>query len=182
MDTTPPQLVLILGGCRSGKSRFALELGGRLGRRKMFVATAEPFDDEMRQRIARHRADRGRDWQTVEAPIALSEALRDHASGVDVVVLDCLTIWLGNLLCPERQPSRWQGEAIPSLLAELGRRRAHIVVVSNEVGLGIVPDNALTRQFRDEQGRLNQQVAAIADCVVFMAAGLPMILKGKLPS
>jgi len=181
MDTTTPQLVLILGGCRSGKSRFALELAARLGKRKLFVATAEPFDDEMRERIAKHRADRGPDWQTVEAPVALAEALQDHAAEADVVVVDCLTVWLGNLLCPEHQPPRWQADAISSLLAGLAKRPAHIIVVSNEVGLGIVPDNALARRFRDEQGRLNQQVAAIADTVVFVAAGLPVMLKGKLP-
>ncbi len=181
MDKTTPQLVLILGGCRGGKSRFALELGKRLGRRRIFVATAEAFDDEMRQRIARHRADRGPDWQTIEAPISLSEALREHTAEADVVVVDCLTVWLGNLLCPERQPSCRLEDAVSSLLAELAGRRTHVVVVSNEVGLGIVPDNALARQFRDEQGRLNQQVAAIADGVVFVAAGLPMTLKGSLP-
>ncbi|MCX6900297.1 MAG: bifunctional adenosylcobinamide kinase/adenosylcobinamide-phosphate guanylyltransferase [Verrucomicrobia bacterium] len=181
MDTTTPQLVLVLGGCRSGKSRFALELAARLGKRKLFVATAEPFDDEMRERIAKHRADRGPDWQTVEAPVGLAEALRDHAAEADVVVVDCLTVWLGNLLCPEHQPLRWQPGSISSLLAGLAKRCAHIIVVSNEVGLGIVPDNALARRFRDEQGRLNQQVAAIADSVVFVAAGLPVTLKGKLP-
>ncbi len=181
MDTTTPQLVLVLGGCRSGKSRFAQELAERLGKRKLFVATAEPFDDEMRERIAKHRADRGPEWQTVEAPVALAAALRNHAAEADVVVVDCLTVWLGNLLCPEHQPLRWQADAVSSLLGGLAKRRAHIIVVSNEVGLGIVPDNALARRFRDEQGRLNQQVAAIADSVVFVAAGLPMTLKGKLP-
>ncbi|MBI5687572.1 MAG: bifunctional adenosylcobinamide kinase/adenosylcobinamide-phosphate guanylyltransferase [Verrucomicrobia bacterium] len=181
MDTTHPQLVLVLGGCRSGKSRFAQELAGRFGRRKLFVATAEPFDDEMRERIVKHRAVRGPEWQTIEAPVALAEALREHAGEADVVLVDCLTVWLGNLLCAEQGPARWQGDVVPSLLAELGRRRAHVIVVSNEVGMGIVPDNALARRFRDEQGSLNQQVAAIADSVVFVAAGLPMTLKGKLP-
>ena len=179
MDTTP-QLVLVLGGCRSGKSRFAQELAERLGKRKLFVATAEPFDDEMRERIAKHRAARGLEWQTVEAPVALAEAMRENAGQADVVLVDCLTVWLGNLLCAE-QPARRHDDAVPSLLAELGRRRSHVVVVSNEVGLGIVPENALARRFRDEQGRLNQQVAAVADCVVFVAAGLPMALKGTLP-
>lgn len=179
MDTLLPQLVLVLGGCRSGKSRFAQELAERLGQRRLFVATAEPFDDEMRERIAKHRAARGPEWQTVEAPVALAEALREHAGKADVALVDCLTVWLGNLLGAE--PPRWDADAVSSLLAELGRRRSHVVVVSNEVGLGIVPGNALARRFRDEQGRLNQQVAAMADCVVFVAAGLPLLLKGKLP-
>jgi adenosylcobinamide kinase/adenosylcobinamide-phosphate guanylyltransferase len=181
MDNTTPQLVLVLGGCRSGKSRFAQALAERLGKRKTFVATAEPFDDEMRERIARHRAARGPEWHAVEAPVALAGAIRDETAKADVVLVDCLTVWLGNLLCPEHQPPRWRDEAIPSLLDQLRRRRGHVVVVSNEVGLGIVPDNALARRFRDEQGRLNQQVAAIADCVVFVAAGLPLVLKGVLP-
>ena len=181
MDLETPQLVLVLGGCRSGKSRFALELAGRLGKRKLFVATAEPFDREMSERIAKHRAARGADWQTVEAPVALAEALRDHAPESDVVVVDCLTVWLGNLLCVEREPSPWRADVIPMLLSELSRRRTHVVVVSNEVGLGIVPENALARHFRDEQGSLNQRVAAMADSVVFVAAGLPMTLKGNPP-
>jgi adenosylcobinamide kinase/adenosylcobinamide-phosphate guanylyltransferase len=181
MDTTTPHLALILGGCRSGKSRFALELAARLGKRKLFIATAEPLDDEMRERIAKHRADRGPEWQTVEAPVALDDALRNHAADADVIVMDCLTVWLGNLLCAGHPPSRWKPDAVPSLLAALAARRAHVIAVSNEVGLGIVPENALARRFRDEQGRLNQQVAAIADSVVFVAAGLPLTLKGKLP-
>ena len=181
MDTTLPHLALVLGGCRSGKSRFALELAARLGKRKLFIATAEPFDDEMRERIAKHRADRGPEWQTVEAPVALDEALRNHAADADVIVVDCLTVWLGNLLCSEHPPSRWKPDAVPSLLAALAGRRVYVIAVSNEVGLGIVPDNALARRFRDEQGQLNQQVAAIADSVVIVAAGLPLTLKGKLP-
>lgn len=181
MDNTTPQLVLVLGGCRSGKSRFAQALAEQLGKRKTFIATAEPFDNEMRERIARHRAARGPEWQTVEAPAALADAIHDETAKADVVLVDCLTVWLGNLLCPEHEPPRWHDDAVPALLDELQRRRGHVVVVSNEVGLGIVPDNALARRFRDEQGRLNQQVASIADCVVFLAAGLPLVLKGKLP-
>jgi adenosylcobinamide kinase/adenosylcobinamide-phosphate guanylyltransferase len=181
MDNTTPQLVLVLGGCRSGKSRFAQALAERLGKRKTFIATAEPFDDEMRERIAKHRAARGPEWQTIEAPVALAGAIRDETAKADVVLVDCLTVWLGNLLCPEHQPTRWRDDTVPALLDELQRRRGHVVVVSNEVGLGIVPDNALARRFRDEHGRLNQQVAGIADCVVFLAAGLPLVLKGKLP-
>jgi adenosylcobinamide kinase / adenosylcobinamide-phosphate guanylyltransferase len=181
MNTTTPSLVLIVGGCRSGKSRFALELASRLGKRKVFIATAEPFDDEMRERIAKHRAARGPEWRTVEAPVALDQAVRDHAADADVIVIDCLTVWLGNLLFPDPQSSRWKPDAFSSLLAALAARRVHVIAVSDEVGMGIVPENALARRFRDEQGRLNQQVAALADSVVFMAAGLPLALKGKLP-
>jgi len=171
------QLILVLGGCRSGKSAFALQLAARLGRRKLFLATAEPSDDEMRVRIAKHRAARGPDWTTVEAPVALTTALRQQTNGFDVALVDCLTVWLGNLMCRQQEPA----PLVTDLLAELAARRTNVVLVSNEVGLGIVPDNELGRRFRDEQGRLNQQVAAIADTVVFVAAGLPVVLKGKLP-
>lgn len=182
MDKTTPHLTLVLGGCRSGKSRYALELASRLGWRRLFIATAEPFDDEMRARIAKHRADRGPEWRTVEAPVALDEAVRNRTADADVVVIDCLTVWLANLMCSDPQASRWNTDSIPSLLAALVARRAHIIAVSNEVGMGIVPESALSRRFRDEQGRLNQQVAAIADNVTFVAAGLPLALKGTLLS
>jgi adenosylcobinamide kinase/adenosylcobinamide-phosphate guanylyltransferase len=176
MSTPPFQLILVLGGCRSGKSNFALRLASRLGRRKLFVATATAFDDEMRERIAKHRAARGPDWTTVEEPLAPGRAL-SQSDAHDVAVIDCLTLWLGNLL----HHNTAAGQPFAELLDQLGKRRSHVIAVSNEVGLGIVPDNPLARRFRDEQGRLNQQIAAIADTVVLMAAGLPMTLKGKPP-
>ncbi|MCX7825681.1 MAG: bifunctional adenosylcobinamide kinase/adenosylcobinamide-phosphate guanylyltransferase [Verrucomicrobiae bacterium] len=171
------QLILILGGARSGKSALALQWASRLGQRKLFIATAEPSDDEMRARIAKHRAARGSDWTTVEAPVALAAALRQHAGGFDVALVDCLTVWLGNLMCRQEEPKLRAME----LLTELAARQTNVILVSNEVGLGIVPDNELGRRFRDEQGRLNQQAAAVADTVVFVAAGLPMLLKGNPP-
>ncbi len=177
-----PHLALILGGCRSGKIRFAMELASRLGRHKLFIATAQPFDEEMRARIAKHQADRGSEWRTVEAPVALDDALRHRIVDVDVIVIDCLTVWLGNLMCADPPTLQGVPDAVPALLAALAARSAHVIAVSNEVGMGIVPENALARRFRDEQGRLNQRVAAIADSVTFIAAGLPMPLKGRLPA
>ncbi len=182
MATTPHQRILILGGCRSGKSTLALQFAARLGRRKLFLATAEALDDEMRERIAQHRMARGPDWTTIEEAHDPARVLVQRGLEFDVVLIDCLTVWLGNLLAPHHsQPSRFEPARAQSLLDALAKRPAHIIAVSNEVGLGIVPENELARRFRDEQGRLNQQIAAIADTVVFMAAGLPMVLKGKLP-
>jgi adenosylcobinamide kinase/adenosylcobinamide-phosphate guanylyltransferase len=183
MPSPQHQLILVLGGCRSGKSTLALQLATRLGKRKMFLATAEPLDDEMSERINKHRAARRPDWTTIEEAHDPARVLTESGAKFDVVLIDCLTLWLGNLLAPHARPtSRIEPVSLANLLVALGARQSHIVAVSNEVGLGIVPDNELARRFRDKQGRLNQQIAAIADTVVFMAAGLPMVLKGKLPS
>ena len=162
---------LVLGGARSGKSRFAEELlAGHAGRR-IYLATAEPGDEEMRARIADHRQRRGEGWRTVEAPMDIAAAIR-HA-GDDAILLDCLTLWLANLLAADRDIAAATGE----LGEALAQARAPVVLVSNEVGLGIVPDNPLARSFRDHAGRLNQAMAALADRVFFLAAGLPMTLK-----
>jgi len=164
---------LVLGGARSGKSRHAQSLAEAGGGRLVFVATAQAFDDEMTARIARHRADRDLRWQTVEAPLDLGAAIgRLDAPGTTVLV-DCLTLWASNLLL--------SGKALePELLALLATAesaRGRLILVSNEVGLGIVPDNALAREFRDMAGTINQRVAAVVDHVHFIAAGLPLMLK-----
>ena len=135
-----------------------------------YVATAEPLDQEMRERIAHHRGRRGAGWVTVEAPLGLADAIAEQKGPV---LVDCLTLWLSNLFRAGRDIAREETR----LLATLETTPLPIVLVSNEVGLGIVPDNQLAREFRDAQGRLNQRVAEIADHVVFMAAGLPLILK-----
>ncbi len=166
-----PQLTLVLGGARSGKSRHAEALVTRLPAPWVYVATAQAFDDEMRVRIAEHRARRAAGWRTVEAPVNLAAALQD--AGDAPVLVDCLTLWLSNLLLG--------GVDLAAAAAALGtalERAAPTVLVSNEVGLGIVPDNALARRFRDEAGRLHQRIAARAGQVVFMVAGLPMFVKG----
>ena len=166
-------VTLVLGGARSGKSAHAEALIAKLGGTPVYVATAEAGDAEMAERIAAHRARRGEGWTTVEAPIALAEALRTQARTGNAVLVDCLTIWLSNLLFAARDVD---GE-VDALMAALGEAAGPVVLVSNEVGLGIVPENALARAFRDHAGRLNQRVAAAADRVVLVTAGLPMTLK-----
>lgn len=169
-----PKLTLVTGGARSGKSRLAERLVRAAGLPLTYIATAEAWDDEMRARIAAHRQDRGGDWTTVEAPRDLTGAL-DGAGGA--VLIDCATLWLSNTLLAEADLEA----EVAALLAALARHSGPVVVVSNEVGWGIVPDNALARAFRDEQGRLNQRLAEGADLVVGVMAGLPLVLKGKLP-
>mgnify|MGYP000895693159 CR=1 FL=1 len=171
--TSLPRRTLVLGGARSGKSRHAEELIASQPAPWIYIATAQAFDEEMRGRIVAHRARRASGWHTVEAPLALADAIEAH-SGRPILV-DCLTLWLSNQMLS--QPDALAA-AIDTLLATLRSAPGPIVLVSNEVGLGIVPENALARAFRDEQGRLNQAVAALAERVVFMAAGLPLTLKG----
>lgn len=166
-----PHLSFVTGGARSGKSGFAERLA-RLGAApRTYIATAQAWDDEMRDRIARHRDDRGTDWHTVEAPLDLAGALAAVASGT--VLVDCATLWLSNRMLAGHDLEA----ATKDLLAALAATPVPVVLVSNEVGWGIVPDNALARRFRDAQGRLNQAVAARADSVLFMVAGLPMKVK-----
>jgi len=164
-------ITLILGGARSGKTSHALRAAEATGRGLVMIATAEPLDAEMEDRIARHRAERGPRWRTLEAPLDLTCAL-DQVGTEETAVVDCLTLWVSNLMHADRD---LEAEAARLLVALPGR---DVLLVSNEVGLGIVPDNALARRFRDAAGRLNQQVAAAADRVVFVAAGLPLVLKG----
>ena len=171
---------LVLGGARSGKSRHAEALvAARAGADgpMLYIATAprpdESGDAEMAQRIAQHRARRGARWTTVEAPIELAAALREPAHAAAPVLVDCLTLWLSNLMLAERDIDA----ATTALLQTLARRPGPTVLVSNEVGLGIVPDNALARRFRDAAGILNQRVAAACGTVILMTAGLPLTLK-----
>jgi adenosyl cobinamide kinase/adenosyl cobinamide phosphate guanylyltransferase len=166
-------MTLVLGGARSGKSRHAESLVAACPPPWIYVATAEPLDDEMRVRIAEHRARRGAEWRAVEAPRDLVGALEKNAGGGGVLV-DCLTLWLSNLMLADADIEA----ETTRLEAALARVDRPIVLVSNEVGLGIVPDNALARRFRDAQGRLNQRMAARADRVVLMVAGLPLVVKG----
>ena len=170
--------VLVLGGARSGKSALAERLTRAGGAMPLYIATAQAWDDEMRARIAEHRAQRdGLGWTTVEAPLALADALAAAPAGQPVLI-DCLTLWLTNLMLGEHPVD----QATAALLETLTARPGLTVLVANEVGLGIVPDNALARRFRDLAGRLNQQIATQADTVVFTAAGLPLLLKGQLPA
>ncbi|HEX9636540.1 MAG TPA: bifunctional adenosylcobinamide kinase/adenosylcobinamide-phosphate guanylyltransferase [Acidobacteriota bacterium] len=163
-----PELIVITGGARSGKSRHALAWAAQF-RRRAFIATAQELDDEMRDRIARHRGERGSAWTTFEEPIRLAAALRRAQQDHDAVVVDCLTFWLSNLIL---QPRRIDLERpVQELLGVLERRRAAIALVTNEVGSGIVPENPLARRFRDLCGQLNQQVGDRADRVILVVAG-----------
>jgi adenosylcobinamide kinase / adenosylcobinamide-phosphate guanylyltransferase len=166
-------LTLVLGGARSGKSRYAEALIEEAAPEALYLATAEALDDEMRARIRHHRARRGARWTTREAPLDLAAALVELARPERPVLVDCLTLWLSNLLIAGRDVDA----ATAGLLATLPRLAGPVVLVANEVGLGIVPDNALARAFRDHAGRLNQAVAAEAQRVVLVAAGLPLVLK-----
>jgi adenosylcobinamide kinase / adenosylcobinamide-phosphate guanylyltransferase len=168
-----PRLTLVLGGARSGKSRHAETLIESAGAAALYLATAQALDDEMAERIRHHRARRGARWTTIEEPLDLARRLLDAASGPRPVLVDCLTMWLANLMAAGRNVDA----AAADLIEALPRLGAPAVLVANEVGLGIVPDNALARAFRDHAGRLNQAVAARAKRVVFMAAGLPLHLK-----
>lgn len=170
---------LILGGARSGKSAYAERLATRLELPVTYIATAQVYDDEFAQRIAHHKARRPPYWQLVESPFNLGQTLLAHDAPETCLIVDCLTLWLAQCLCPDcDKPERldWQAEK-QSLLDALPQCQAYVLLVSNEVGMGIVPLGEINRQFQDEQGRLNQQVAAVADQVSFIAAGLPLTLK-----
>ena len=167
-------VTLVLGGARSGKSAFAEGLVWRARGRCVHVATAEPVDAEMAGRIEAHRARRGEGWYTVEAPVELAEAIRRESVPQTCLLVDCLTVWLGNLMHHGHDVDA----AREALLASLATASGPVVLVANEVGLGIVPDNAMARAFRDHAGRLNQAVAGLAGRVYFVAAGLPLRLKG----
>ena len=171
----PAKLTLVLGGARSGKSVFAEGLVTAVPGPWLYIATAQGLDGEMASRIAAHQGRRGLAWETVEAPLELVAALRAAPQGKGILV-DCLTLWLSNVMLSGRDVAAEVDDFVDALAAV----RGPCVMVSNEVGLGIVPDNALARRFRDEAGRLNHRVAASADRVVFVAAGLPMIMKGSV--
>ena len=171
-----PRLSLFLGGAASGKSAAAEALADRSGLPRRYLATAQAWDDEMRAKIDRHRTQRGAGWQTIECPLALADAIA-AVEPETVVLVDCLTLWLSNHLLAEHD---LDAEAA-QLRQALRITAARVILVSNETGLGIVPDNALARGFREAQGRLNQEMAAQADLVVLVTAGLPLTLKGQFP-
>lgn len=166
--------LFVLGGARSGKSAYAQARVEAWGSPRTYIATAQAFDAEMDARIAQHRAERGPDWRLIEAPMDLPRAIA--AAGADgyPILVDCLTLWASNLILAEHSPE----DELPNLLAALAACPVPVALVSNEVGLGIVPENALARRFRDAVGRVHQRLAAEVGEVVFMVAGLPMLVKG----
>lgn len=186
-DAARASLTVIGGGVRSGKSRLAVELGLRLGQRRAFVATAQAFDDEMCERIARHRRERGEQFTTIEAPRRLADAVATMPR-YDVVVVDCLTIYVSNLLLEVADVERLGRDAARELeeaalselqaaVVQLRSKAAHLIFVTNEVGMGVVPVSRLGRLFRDVAGRVNQWVASVADDVWWCALGIPLRIK-----
>lgn len=167
--------LFVLGGARSGKSRYAQQRAESLDGRHVFIATAEAWDDEMRDRIARHRADRDGRWTTINAPRDVPAAIDAQSGSGAVVLVDCLTLWLSNLVLADADFEA----ATRDLCKAIADFEGHLILVSNEVGFGIVPDNALARRFRDGAGRVNQAVAARAGEVVLVVAGLPLTIKAQ---
>lgn len=174
MTSSLPPVTLVLGGARSGKSAFAERLVENASETRLYLATGQARDEEMRDRIASHQHRRGQGWETIEAPVDLVQALEAHARADRPVLVDCLTLWVTNLMLGEHDI----GTAFDGLAATLPGLKGPVVFVTNEVGLGIVPDNAMARAFRDHAGRLHQLIASLADEVHFVAAGLPLKMKG----
>ena len=172
------ELTFVIGGCRSGKSTYALQTAEKInGDKKIFVATCLPQDEEMAQRVARHQKERGQHWTTIEEPLYLPELISEHGPSADVMLIDCLTLWASNLLMKTADETKWE-EIVSQLVDALKTASCPLVVVSNEVGTGIVPENKLARQYRDIIGRVNQAVAKTAGKVVWMVAGIPVVVKG----
>jgi adenosylcobinamide kinase/adenosylcobinamide-phosphate guanylyltransferase len=169
------QIILVTGGARSGKSKYAEQRALQLGGRRLYLATAESNDEEMAQRIAEHKKRRGNNWVTIEEPMELSSALLAQRGRTDCALVDCLTIWLSNLLL--HRDADFVEDRVEQFLRTLPQLDFHVVLVTNEVGWGIVPDNPLARQFRDLTGWANQQIATVATEVILMVAGIPMVAK-----
>ncbi|MEL6967340.1 MAG: bifunctional adenosylcobinamide kinase/adenosylcobinamide-phosphate guanylyltransferase [Pseudomonadota bacterium] len=167
--------VLVLGGARSGKSQYSERLVAETGRRKVYLATSEIWDDEMADRVAKHRIQRGDDWDLIEEPLDLTGVLEKHCDAKSSILVDCLTLWLTNLMMAEKDVNEASADVVSSLLRL--PKEAHVCFVSNEVGQGIVPADKMSRDFRDHAGRLHQSLAAVCDEVWFVTAGLPQKLK-----
>ena len=175
---TLKEIVFVIGGCRSGKSTYAMQTAEKVpAEQKIFIATCVPQDDEMKRRVARHQKERSQNWVTVEAPLDLPEAILQNSRRGDVILVDCLTLWVSNLLM-ETGDEKKIADTTSRLIDALEKATCPIVLVSNEVGTGIVPENKLARQFRDISGWVNQAVARCANKVVWMVAGIPVTVKG----
>ena len=180
MENKQFRVALVLGGARSGKSRYGLGLAARCPAPPLFVATCEPRDAEMEARIDAHQRERGSDWTTREVPLELAAALSDAQDRYGVIVVDCLTMWVSNLLLKEDATQGSIQTAGEHLLKALATTATPTILISNEVGWGIVPDNPLGRQFRDQAGWLHQRLAQVADLVVLVVAGIPVLIKSDL--
>jgi adenosylcobinamide kinase / adenosylcobinamide-phosphate guanylyltransferase len=178
-ETRQGSVTLVLGGARSGKSRYAQQLAEQ-SRHVVFVATAKASDEEMRAKIQRHRTDRSDEWPTIEEPLDLAKVLAEHELACDVILVDCLTIFAANLLEVEGEDSDSMERRVEALCEALRTAQCNVVLVSNEVGSGVVPEYAVGCRYRDLLGEINQKVARIADDVVLMVAGLPLALKGHV--
>ncbi|MCX7856562.1 MAG: bifunctional adenosylcobinamide kinase/adenosylcobinamide-phosphate guanylyltransferase [Deltaproteobacteria bacterium] len=170
------KLILVLGGEKSGKSHYALMEGESATGPKAFVATAVAIDEEMKQRIERHKKERSSTWQTFEEPLRIAELIESVAENFEIILVDCLTIWISNLFYHGKEVDL----EVEKLLDVISKKRTNIIIVSNEVGLGIVPETEVGRNFRTVLGTLNQKVAKIADKVVFMIAGISLVIKNKI--
>jgi adenosylcobinamide kinase/adenosylcobinamide-phosphate guanylyltransferase len=173
------EIILVTGGCRSGKSRFALEYANKHFRKKIFLATATALDDEMKERIRAHQNVRGSDWTTIEEPTEVARALTAVEPQSDLILIDCLTLWLSNLVMMGKEQAEILSEtqAMTELIQEIPQS---LIAVTNESGCGIVPANKVSREFRDLLGMVNQMLAACSDVVVWTVVGLPQVIKGEL--
>jgi len=168
--------ILVLGGCRSGKSGHALQLAEKMGPRRLFAATCVPRDDEMRNRVQRHQRERSGAWQTLEVPVDLADAIGTHSPSADVILVDCLTLWLSNLLMETEDEARLRRH-VDVLARAVETAPNAVILVSNEVGAGIVPENRLARCYRDLAGWTNQAMAAVCSRVIWTVAGIPVTIK-----
>ena len=166
-------VTFVIGGARSGKSSFALKEGSALAGKKAYVATAEALDAEMKARIEKHREERSEEWITFEEPLNIARLIEDIHEKYDVVIIDCLTVWLSNLMMNDKNVEK----EIGSFCSALDSQRSTLFIVSNELGMGIVPDNELARRFRDIAGAMNQKIASLADNVYLVTAGIPVKIK-----
>ncbi len=171
--------LLVLGGARSGKSSFALDLCNSMEGNHFFIATAQAFDDEMEDRIKHHREDRGNEWQTIEEHLEISKRISENDNGDTIILVDCLTLWLSNLYMKYESDNDMVYRKIDELAAGLSDIKGRVVLVSNEVSMGIVPENKLARLFRDAAGTMNRKIAEKAEKVVITFSGLPMVLKER---
>jgi len=171
-------MIFITGGCRSGKSRYALHYANQHFSKKLFLATCEAHDEEMAQRVENHKKMRGLEWQTVEEPVDIIGKIKKDGTDSEVILIDCLTLWLYNLLMKWDSDLRIMEET-ETLIDTLKKSDASFILVSNEVGMGIVPADPLSRRYRDLLGTMNQRIAEALDTVIFMVSGIPIFLKGK---